>query len=293
MELNELAIQFLAGLSRAGLLFVVSAGLSLVFGTLRIINLAHGSLYMLGAFVTATAVATFGAGAGFVAAVVLAAVVAAAAGALIEAGVLRRLYRSEHLLQLLATYALVIVIADLVELGWGTQNRSVPRPGALAGAIDISGGRFPVYNLFVVVAALAIGALLWFVVNRTGLGREIRAAIADPEMLGGVGVNVRLLFSAVFALGAGLAGIAGALVAPAGSVGLGMDIDIIVEAFAVTIIGGLGSISGALVGAGIVGMLDSFGILLFPRLTLALVFLALAAVLAVRPSGLFGKPERA
>ncbi|MGH2394999.1 MAG: branched-chain amino acid ABC transporter permease, partial [Candidatus Limnocylindria bacterium] len=230
---------------------------------------------------------------GLLPAILVAAAIAAAVGLLVEVGVLRRLYKQEHLLQLLATYALVIIVADLVELVWGSQNRSVARPVGLRGSIDVLGSPFPLYNLFIVAAALAIGAGLWVLMNRTGLGRDIRAAIADPEMLGGVGVNVPRLFTMVFALGAAIAGIAGAIVAPSGAVGLGMDIDIIVQAFAVTIIGGLGSIPGALVGAGIVGMVDSFGIFFFPRVTLALVFLAMVAVLAVRPSGLFGIPERA
>lgn len=293
MSLQDIVAQLLAGLTRAGLLFIVSAGLSLVFGAMRVINLAHGSLYMLGAFTTFTVVNAMGGDFGLVPAVIAAALVTAVVGALIEVGVLRRLYRHEHLLQLLATYALVLVIADGARYVWGSQNRSVARPAGLRGSVEILGATFPLYNLFIILFALAVGGALWFLVNRTGLGRDIRAAIVDPEMLGGVGVNVAFLFTTVFVIGSALAGVAGAVVAPSSAVGLGMDIDILIQAFAVTIIGGLGSIPGALVGATIVGLTHSFGILFVPRLTLALIFLAMAAVLAIRPSGLFGVPERA
>lgn len=292
MTFDQFVIQLLAGLTRAALLFVVSAGLSLVFGALRVINLAHGSLYMLGAFVTATVVASVGAAAGLLVALVAAAVVAGIVGLVIETVILRRLYGREHLLQLLATYGVVLVVADGVRFVWGPTNRSVAAPAALRDSVEVVGSAFPVYNFFIIAFALVVGAVLWLLVNRTTLGRDIRAATVDPEMLSAVGVNVSRLFTIVFVLGAALAGVAGAIVAPSSAVGLGMDIDIIIEAFAVTIIGGLGSIPGALVGAGLVGIADAFGILLVPRLTLAFIFLAMAIVLAIKPSGLFGVPER-
>jgi branched-chain amino acid transport system permease protein len=290
---QDFVIQLLTGLSRAGLLFIVSVGLTLVFGALRVINFAHGSLYMVGAFVASSVVALVGGNVGLLPALLLAGVAAAAVGVIFELAVLRRLYGQEHLLQLLATYALVLVLADLVRLVWGAQNRTVARPAGLDGSIRVLGGPFPVYSLFIMGAAAAIGAGMWWLMSRTGLGRDIRAAVVDPEMLGGVGVDVRRLFTTVFALGALLAGLGGAIVAPSGAVGPGMDIEIMVEAFAVTIIGGLGSIPGALAGATIVGLIDAFGVQLAPRLSLAFVFLAMVAVLAVRPSGLFGLPERA
>lgn len=293
MSFEDIVNATLTGLTRAGLLFVVSVGLTLVFGALRVINLAHGSLYMLGAFVTSSAVAWLGGDVGLWPALLLATAAAAAVGVIAEVGVLRRLYGKEHLLQLLATYALVLIIADLVQIVWGTGNRTVDRPAGLDGSVSVLGQGFAVYNLWIIGFALAVGAGLYVLINRTALGRNIRAAIVDPEMLGGVGVNVPLLFTTVFVLGAGLAGAAGAIVAPSGAVGLGMDIEIIVLAFAVTIIGGLGSIPGALVGATIVGLVDSFGIEIAPRFTLAFVFIVMVVVLAVRPTGLFGVPERA
>ncbi|MEK6721007.1 MAG: branched-chain amino acid ABC transporter permease [Chloroflexota bacterium] len=293
MGIDDLVIQFLAGLTRAGLLFIVAAGLSLVFGAMRVINLAHGSMFMVGAFVASSVVAVAGGEYGLLPALAVSAVAAAALGLAIEVGVLRRLYGREHLLQLLATFAIVLIVSDLVRLIWGEENLSVTRPAALAGSVDVLGSPFPSYNLFIIGLALAVGGCLWLLINRTGLGRDIRAAIVDPQMLGGVGVNVTRLFSGVFVLGSGLAGMAGAVAAGSGAVGLGMDMDILIQAFAVTIIGGLGSIPGALVGAGIIGLLDAFGILFVPRLALSLIFLAMAIVLAVRPSGLFGLPERA
>ncbi len=293
MGIDDLVIQFLAGLTRAGLLFIVAAGLSLVFGAMRVINLAHGSLFMVGAFVASSVVAVAGGEYGLLPALAVSAVAAAAVGLAIELGVLRRLYGREHLLQLLATFAIVLIVSDLVRLVWGEENLSVTRPAALAGSVEILGSPFPIYNLFIVGLALVAGGGLWVLINRTGLGRDIRAAIVDPEMLGGVGVNVTRLFTGVFVLGSGLAGMAGAVAAGSGAVGLGMDVDILVQAFAVVIIGGLGSIPGALVGACIIGLLDAFGILFVPRLALALIFLAMTIVLAVRPSGLFGLPERA
>jgi len=293
VSLQEFVIQLLAGLSRAGLLFTVSAGLTLVFGALRVINLAHGSLYMVGAFVTSSVVTVTGSDLGLVAALVASAAVAGVIGLAVETGVLRRLYREEHLLQLLATYGIVLIVADLVRMIWGSSVRSVSQPAGLRGSVDVLGSPFPAYGLFVIAFGLAVGAALWLLINRTGLGRDIRAAIADPEMLGGVGVNRPRLFTSVFVVGSALAGLAGAVVAPSTSVSPGMDIEIIVQAFAVTIIGGLGSIPGALAGAVIVGLTYSFGIFFAPRLSLAFIFAAMVVVLSVRPSGLFGVPERA
>lgn len=293
MGFDDIVIQLLAGLTRAGLLFIVAAGLSLVFGAMRVINLAHGSLFMVGAFVASSVVSVAGGEFGLLPALGVSAIVAAGLGLAIEVGVLRRLYGREHLLQLLATFAIVLIVGDLVRLVWGEENLSVARPAALAGSVNVLGSPFPVYNLFIIGFALAVGGALWLLINRTGLGRNIRAAIVDPQMLGGVGVNVPRLFTGVFVLGSGLAGMAGAVAAGSGAVGLGMDVEILVQAFAVTIIGGLGSIPGALVGATIIGLIDAFGILFVPRLALALIFLAMAIVLAIRPSGLFGLPERA
>jgi branched-chain amino acid transport system permease protein len=286
-------LQLLTGLSRAALLFIVAAGLSLVFGALRIVNVAHGSFFMLGAFMAATVTDLLGGGLGFLAAVAVAAVVVVAAvTAVVEVTALRRLYRSEHLLQLLATFAFVLIIANLTQVIWGEQPRAVPRPGVLGGSLRPFGITYPRYGLFLIGVAVALAFGLWLLLTRTGLGRDIRAAVADPEMLRMVGVNVPALFTLVFALGGGLAALGGALAAPEFTARLGMDIDLIVEAFAVVIIGGLGSLVGTAVGALLVGLTFSFGILWVPCAALSIVFLVMVVVLAWRPFGLFGVPER-
>ena len=281
----------LAGLTRASILFIVASGLTLVFGVLRVINMAHGSLYMIGAFVAAAVIERAGAGS-FWLALVAAPLAVAAVGAVIELGVLRRIYRAEHVVQLLATYALILIIEDVLKMIWGAEYRSVSVPEIFAGAIAVGGRPFPVYNLFVIGWALLLALGLWLLMYRTGLGKLIRAAMDDAEMLEALGVNIPRIFLAVFVIGAFLAGLGGVLVAPLGSIGLGMDVSILIEAFVVAVIGGLGSFPGALLGAGIIGIMFSFGITIAPRMAMAFIFLAMVVVLVVRPWGLFGEPER-
>ncbi len=296
MTLQGVLLQLLTGLSRAAVLFIVASGLSLVFGALRIVNIAHGSFYMLGAFVATTVAATVGGTVGFLLAVVAAALVVTAVSVLVETAVLRRLYGQEHLLQLLATFAVLLIIGDAVRFIWGAQVRTVRPPSFLQGPVRMSWGEtivvFPKYGFFLIAVAVLLAVGLVLMINRTGLGRDIRAAVSDPEMLGMVGVNVPRLFTRVFALGAGLAALGGVLAAPQSAVLLGMDVDIIIESFAVVIIGGLGSLLGTAVGALLVGLAFAFGIVLVPNAALAIVFLVMAAVLVWRPSGLFGVPER-
>lgn len=296
MTLQGVLLQLLTGLSRAAVLFIVASGLSLVFGALRIVNIAHGSFYMLGAFVATTVATLVGGSLGFLAAIVAAAVVGAGLAVVVEIVILRRLYGKEHLLQLLATFALLLIVGDLVRFFWGEQARSIRQPEFLRGPIRIAFGEdvlvFPRYGIFLIVVAVLLAWGLSLLINRTGLGRDIRAAVSDPEMLGMVGVNVPTLFTGVFALGAGLAAVGGVLAAPQSTVLLGIDIDIIIESFAVVIIGGLGSLVGTAVGALLVGLTFAFGIVLVPDAALAIVFVVMAAVLVWRPSGLFGVPER-
>ncbi|MGE5047458.1 MAG: branched-chain amino acid ABC transporter permease [Deltaproteobacteria bacterium] len=291
-DLATVVMLVMAGLTRASILFIVASGLTLVFGVLRVINMAHGSLYMIGAFVAATVIERVGGAGSFWLALVAAPLAVAAVGAVIEVGVLRRIYRAEHVVQLLATYALILIIEDVVKMGWGAEYRSVSVPAIFAGAIQIGGRPFPVYNLFVIFWALVLAAGLWLLMYRTGLGKLIRAAVDDAEMLESLGVNIPRVFMAVFVIGAFLAGLGGVLVAPQGSIGLGMDVSILIESFVVAVIGGLGSFPGALLGAGIIGMMFSFGITVAPRMAMAFIFLAMVVVLVVRPWGLFGEPER-
>lgn len=292
MDAQAFLLQLLTGLSRAAILFIVAAGLSLVFGALRIVNVAHGSFYMVGAFVAATVMRSVAGLGGLVLALVAAAGVVAALAALVEVAVLRRLYTSEHLLQLLATFALVLVFADVVQLFWGAQPRRVTQPKLVGGSVAFGGIIFPKYSLFLIGVALVLALALWALMTRTSLGRDIRAAVSDPEMLRMVGVDVPLLFTVVFALGGALAAVGGVLVAPQSTARLGMDIDIIVESFAVVIIGGLGSLVGTAVGALLVGLTFTFGIFFFPQAALGIVFVVLIAVLMWRPYGLFGVLER-
>ncbi len=292
MTLDTFALQLLTGLSRAAVLFIVASGLSLVFGALRIVNVAHGSFYMLGAFLAVTLSAFVGGPLGFVAALIAVPLLVAAIGAAVERIALRSLYDKEHLLQLLATFALLLVFHDLVRAVWGERPHRLVAPDILRGPADMFGVIFPRYNLFLIAAAVVLAVALWALMTRTGFGRDIRAAVSDPEMLGMVGVNVPRLFTLVFAVGAGLGALGGILASPRGTVLLGMDVDIIIQAFAVVIIGGLGSLLGTAIGALLVGITFAFGVLLVPQAAMAMVFLVMVAVLVFRPYGLFGIPER-
>jgi branched-subunit amino acid ABC-type transport system permease component len=257
--------------------------------------MAHGSLYMVGAFVATFVVAhVVNAGFGFWAALLVAPLVTALIGALIEIFVLRPIYGQEHLLQLLGTYALTLIFAGGVRLVFGPNVRTLNAPGFLNGAVPVAGHSFSVYGLFLIGSAVVIAAGLYLLLNRTPLGRDIRAAISDPELLSTTGVDVSRLFTTVFMIGTALAGLGGVLVAPSGSVNPDMDATTLINAFAISVIGGLGSLMGSLVGSVIVGLALSFG-LAFPattKWTQAFVFLAMAVVLIIRPWGLFGRPEK-
>jgi len=281
-----------SGLSGAALLFLVGAGLSLVFGALRLINMAHGSLYMIGAFLAVALVGALAGTLGFAVAIVTASLAVGALGGVIEVAVLRRLYRRDHLMQLVATFALILIFEGLVRVIFGTNFHKVSAPSELTGSIGLGSSSISVYQLFLIAVALAVATLLWLVVYRTRLGRAIRAAVADAELLRLAGVNVPILFTTVFVIGALLAGLAGAVIAPYQTVSLGIDVDIVIEAFAVTIIGGLGSLRGAMVGALIVGLVQSFGIYAAPQYAQAFIYAVMAVVLIARPWGLFGEAER-
>ena len=272
-------------------LFLIASGLSLIFGVLRVLNFAHGTFYMLGAYSAWQLVRWLGAaGASFWLAVLGAAGAVALLGGLVERLLLRHLYAKDELYQLLFTYALVLVLSDVAKILWGTQQKGVARPGALEGAATLLGATIPYYNLFIIALGLAIAAAFWFVLQRTRAGRFIRAAALDRETLGALGVNVGLLYTGVFVLGSFLGGLGGALVTPVRSIVPGMDTEIIVEAFVVVVIGGLGSFWGTFLGALIYGQVLAFGILFFPRFSIFAVFALMAAVLILRPWGLLGRP---
>jgi branched-subunit amino acid ABC-type transport system permease component len=285
--------QSLSGLTAAMFLFLIASGLSLIFGVLRVLNFAHGTFYMLGAYAAFQIVQWIGTGPGmFWIAAVGAALAIAILGGLVERFLFRYLYGKEELYQLLFTYALVLILSDVAKIVWGTQQKSVSRPPMLTGSISVWGATVPYYNLFILVLGPVIALAFWFVLQRTRLGRFIRAAALDRETLGALGVNVNALYTGVFVLASFLGGLGGALVTPVRTIVPGMDTEIIVEAFVVVVIGGLGSFWGTFLGSLIYGQVLSFGILLFPRFSIFSVFALMAAVLIIRPWGLLGRPLR-
>jgi branched-chain amino acid transport system permease protein len=285
--------QFLGGLTTAMFLFLIASGLSLVFGVMRVLNFAHGSFYMLGAYLAWQMVQVLTPMLhGFWPAVLAAAVGVAILGGIVERTLLRQLYGREELYQLLLTYALVLILGDAAKAAWGTRQLSVARPSILAGGFEVLGTTLPAYNLFVMLLGPAIAVAGWLALTRTSAGRLVRAAALDREMLGALGANVGALYSGMFIVSSFLAGLAGALVTPIESIVPGMDVEIIVEAFIVVVIGGLGSFWGTFWGSVIYGEVLSFGILVFPSFSIFSVFALMAAILIVRPWGLFGQPIR-
>jgi branched-subunit amino acid ABC-type transport system permease component len=280
--------QILVGLSRTVILFIVSSGLSLILGVLRIPNVAHGSLYMIGAFMAYTVSHLFGGGtAGFWMALIFAPLGVAALSFLAERGLFQFLYEREHLMLLLLTFALSLVFGDLVKLIWGAEYRSVPVPSMFQGYINLFGGLpFPIYSFFIHVMGPVIAVLLWLLTNKTKIGKISRAAAGDREMGSAVGINVSWVFATVFVIGCLLAGLGGVLVAPTVSVTLGMDHTLIMEAFLIVIMGGLGNVWGALLGALIFGLTQSLGILIWPQFGIVFPYLAVVVVLLIRPTGI-------
>ena len=304
MNWEGLAFQAVDGLASASGLFFVAAGLSLIFGVTRIINIAHGSLYMLGTYVAVTLATAMDGALGFWGGIVAAALVVGVLGALIEIVLLRRIYVAPELLQLLATFALLLVINDAALWLWGPEDLLGPRAPGLRGAIEILGRRMPNYDAFLIVIAPVVLVLLHAVFARTRFGRLVRAATEDREMLGALGVNQSVLFTAVFALGSVLAGLGGALQVAREPANLGMDLTVITDAFVVVVIGGMGSIVGSYVAAVLIAEVKALciGIGLaslggfsvnFSKLTLVAEFLVMAVVLIARPQGLLGRPQPA
>lgn len=290
--MDILIAQFVTGLAYASTLFLVAAGLTIIFGVTRVVNFAHGSLYMLGAYLAYTFTSALPATvAGFFGGLLAAAVVVAAVGVVIEVLVLRRIYAAPEIFQLLATFGVVLIVQDLTLWIWGPEDLFAPRAPGLGGAVELAGAFVPQYTLLLLAAGPLVFALLWLLFHRTQWGIEVRAATSDGLMAEALGVNRRALFTGVFALGAFLAGLAGALQIPRESVTLQMDLTVIVEAFVVVVVGGLGSIAGAFLASLLIGLLHAFGVLWLPKSALVLAFVAMAAVLIVRPLGLLGRAE--
>ncbi len=290
--MSLLFVQLLSGLANAMFLFLIASGLSLIFGVTRIVNFAHGSFYMLAAYLTYSLAAMLpGGGAAFYLAVLLAALAVAAFGGLVEVLLLRRVYRAPELYQLLLTFALVLVVADAVRYIWGADNKTGPAAPGLAGSVAVAGQLFPSYDLAIIAFGPLVALGLWLLFHRTRWGILIRAATQDREMVAALGVDQSRLFTSVFVLGSFLAGLGGALQVPRLALSTVMDTSIIVEAFVVVVIGGMGSVWGALLASLLIGVLNAYGVLLLPKSAIVLIFVVMAVVLIVRPWGLLGRPE--
>lgn len=306
MEFSALVVQVLNGLASASSLFLVAAGLSLIFGVTRIVNFAHGSFFMLGIYLAYTFMEhwgrDWGLGWSFWPLLLLAALVTGLLGAVVEILILRRIYKAPELFQLLGTFALVLIIQDATLWLWGPQDLLGPRVPGLAGSIDILGRRFPSYDLFLIAVGPVLLGLLWLLLNRTRFGTLIRAATQDREMVAALGIHQAWLFSAVFALGCFLAGLGGALQLPREPASLGLDMLTIGDAFVVVVVGGMGSIPGAYAAALLIaeikalcvglGTQEILGVsIAFSKLTLVAEFVVMALVLMVRPWGLLGRAQ--
>ena len=294
LDASQALAQFLSGLTYASTLFLVSSGLSLIFGVTRIVNFAHGSFYMLGAYIAATLTARLPySPTGFWASMVLAAIVVGLVGIVMEVLILRRIYRAPELFQILATFGVILIVENVVQMIWGTEDIFSSRAPGLRGAIEISGQLFPEYDLALIGFAPLVLGLLWLLLYKTRWGVLVRAATQDREMAASLGINQNLLFTSVVFLGCLLAGLAGALQVPKDAANLQMDLNIITETFVVVVIGGLGSVLGAFLAALLIGQTHAFGVLVLPSLTLVMTFLLMAIVLVMWPLGFLGRAQNA
>ena len=277
------------GLIIGALLFLVAAGLTLIFGVLGVINFAHGSFYMLGAYIALTAYRLTDS---YALAALAAGVGVGVFAWLFERFFMRRVYQSDVLLQLLVCYAFILILDDVVKIVWGAEFQSMGMPPAFQmPPLFIGGGVVPVFYLYLMSAAGLIAFLLWFTLTRTRMGKIIRAAAQNPAMTSALGLNTRLIYALVFSFGGLLAGLAGGLAAPVRSMSPGMGFSILIESFIVTVIGGMGSVSGALLGAILIGLIRSFGSIGFPLFVEGLMFLSMVLILVFRPSGIMGKAQ--
>ena len=283
--------QLLAGLANASALFLVASGLSLIFGVTRVVNFAHGSFYMLGAFIAYSAIQVLPGAVGFWSGIIIAALAVGAVGALVEVCVLRPVYRAPELFQLVATFGVILVIQDLALLIWGPEDLLGPRAPGLKGVVEILGEPVPAYDLALIAITPFVLLGLWLLITRTRFGVLVRAATQDREMVGALGVNQAWLFTGVFFLGSLLAGLGGAMQLPKGGADLLMDFNILAAVFVVVVIGGMGSIPGAFIAAVLISVLNVFGVRFLPQSTLVLMYVVMAVVLLIRPYGLLGREE--
>lgn len=281
----DIPVFFLHGLAYAGLLFLVSSGLTLVFGLMNVLNFAHAAFYMLGAYFSYSIFRLTGQ---FWLSFLLCPFFLFILGALVERFLLRRVHRHGHLHELLLTFGVAYVITELVKFFWGNYALSIRLDGFLTESVSFFSIEYPVYRLFIITCALVVGLLMYLVIYKTRVGIIVRAAVDDSQMVDALGINVQFVFMIVFAVGAALSGFAGVIAGPLLTTYPGMASDILIDAFVVIVVGGFGSLGGAMLSSIIIGELQSFGVLLFPSLALALVYLLMAVVLILKPSGLFG-----
>ncbi len=280
-------IQTLNGLSFSMMLFLIAAGFTLIFGLMKIINIAHGSFYLLSAYIGLTILRATGS---YLLAMIISSLAAAGVGIAMQSLFLRRFYMKE-LQQVLLTFGFVLIIADLCLWVWGGSPLALPKPSLFRGSIWIGSVVFPSYRLFVILVGVLIAGGLWIFQEKTKFGAIVRAGVDDEEMLRGAGINIQMVFSGVFGLGALLAGIGGIVGGPFVGVFPGVDLEILLLALVIVIIGGMGSLKGAFVGSLFVGLIDNFGKALFPELSLFTLFAPMAIILAIKPTGIFGKTE--
>ena len=289
-SISCIVTQTSTGLIVGALLFLVAAGLTLIFGVLRVINFAHGSFYMLGAYIALSAYRLTDS---YLLAALIAGIGVGLFSLIFERFFMRRVYNADVLLQLLVCYAFILILDDAVKIIWGHEFQSMGMPAAFqTPPLFIGGGIVPVFYVFMMGAAAVIGAILWYVLTRTRMGKIVRAAAHNPTMTSVLGLNTTWIYAGVFVFGGALAGLAGALAAPVRSMSAGMGFSILIESFIVTVIGGMGSVSGALVGALLIGLVRSFGSIGFPLFVEGIMFLAMALILILKPSGLLGKEQR-
>jgi branched-chain amino acid transport system permease protein len=287
-----IGLQIVSGLVSAAILFLLASGLSLIFGVCRVLNLAHGAFFMLAAyFAFAGTKLLVDAGGSFWLTLAVAPLILAGLGALMELLVFRKLYGKDILVQLLPTIALSFIVADVIRFVWGLESKTVAFPSGLPPAITILDVTFPSYYAVILAAGVAIAIGLWGIVYRTRWGTLVRAVAQDRDMSASLGINETAIYTGVFALAAWLAGTAGVLSSPLAGAALGTDLDAVIDAFVVVVVGGLTSIPGALIAAVLIGMVRSFGILVIPQFAMAFVFGLMALVLIVRPYGLLGRRE--
>jgi len=294
MDATLFFAQFMSGLSRGMMLFLIASGLSLIFGVMNILNFAHATLWLVGAYFCYTfwyLMQDYGFG--MWVSIFLAAFSLAIIGWFIEVVLIRRVYNRELPEQLLLTYAMVLVLGDLIKLTWGVEDKLIARPPLVDGPVFIFGVPFDSYFIFVILIGVAIAIGLWLFLQKTRYGHIIRAAVYSREMVGALGIPIPRIYTGVFILGIFIAGLAGGVQAPVGSITLGMDMAVIIQAFCVVVIGGFGSLLGTFVGSIIVGQVYAFSILFWPQGALVLIFIVTACVLIIRPWGLFGTPMRA